>query len=79
VAHREIPYTLKTPRHTARKCVMNLLSQRESLQIARHLWTKLYRVLTTLLSSGNTPGIDYGDLAKIQNPWRRRRRLLEGV
>jgi hypothetical protein len=49
-----IPYTLKTPRHTARKCVMNRLSQRESLQIALH----------------------YGALAKIQNPWRRRRRLL---
>jgi hypothetical protein len=30
-------------------------------------------LLTTLLSSGNTPGIDYGALAKIQNPWRRRR------
>ncbi len=36
-------------------------------------------LLTTLLSSGNTPGIDYGDLAKIQNPWRRRRTLPEGV
>ena len=32
-------------------------------------------LLTTLLGSGNTPGIDYGLLAKIQNPWRRRRRL----
>jgi hypothetical protein len=38
-----IPYTLKTPCHTARKCVMNRLSQRESLQIALHLRTKLYR------------------------------------
>ena len=36
-------------------------------------------LLTTLLSSGNTPGIDYGLLAKIQNPWRRRRTLPEGV
>jgi hypothetical protein len=36
-------------------------------------------LLTTLLSSGNTPGIDYRALAKIQKPWRRRRRLPEGV
>ena len=36
-------------------------------------------LLTTLLSSENTPGIDYGALAKIQNPWRRRRTLPEGV
>jgi hypothetical protein len=36
-------------------------------------------LLTTLLSSGNTPGIDYGALAKIQNLWRRRRTLPEGV
>ena len=36
-------------------------------------------LLTTLLSSGNTPGIDYGAQAKIQNPWRRRRTLPEGV
>ena len=36
-------------------------------------------LLTTLLSSGNTPGIDYGLLAKIQNPWSRRRTLPEGV
>ena len=36
-------------------------------------------LLTTLLISGNTPGIDYGLLAKIQNPWRRRRTLPEGV
>ena len=32
-------------------------------------------LLTTLLISGNTPGIDYGLLAKIQNPWRRRENL----
>ncbi len=32
-----------------------------------------------LLSSENTQGIDYGALAKIQNPWRRRRTLPEGV
>ncbi len=32
-------------------------------------------LLTTLLSSENTQGIDYGALAKIQNPWRRRRTL----
>jgi hypothetical protein len=36
-------------------------------------------LLTTLLSSGNTPGMAYGIQAKIQNPWRRRRRLPEGV
>ena len=36
-------------------------------------------LLTTLLGSGNTPGMDYGALAKIQNPWRRRRTLPEGV
>jgi hypothetical protein len=36
-------------------------------------------LLTTLLSSENTPGIDYGALAKIQHPWRRRRTLPEGV
>ena len=36
-------------------------------------------LLTTLLSSGNTLGIDYGALAKIQNPCRRRRRLLMTV
>jgi hypothetical protein len=36
-------------------------------------------LLTTLLGSGNTPGIDYGLLAKIQYPWRRKRRLPEGV
>jgi hypothetical protein len=36
-------------------------------------------LLTTLLISGNTPGIDYGLLAKIQNPWRWRRTLPEGV
>ena len=36
-------------------------------------------LLTTLLGSENTPGIDYGLLAKIQNPWRRRRTLPEGV
>ena len=36
-------------------------------------------LLTTLLSSGNTPGIDYGSLAKIQNLWSRRRTLPEGV
>ena len=36
-------------------------------------------LLTTLLSSGNTPGMAYGAQAKIQNPWRRRRRLPEGV
>ena len=36
-------------------------------------------LLTTLLSSGNTAGIDYGALAKIQNLWRRRRTLPEGV
>ena len=36
-------------------------------------------LLTALLSSGNTPGIDYGALAQIQNPWRRRRRLLRTV
>jgi hypothetical protein len=36
-------------------------------------------LLTTLLGSGNTPGIDYGLLAKIQNLWRRRRTLPEGV
>jgi len=35
--------------------------------------------LTTLLSSGNTPGMAYGAQAKIQNPWRRRRRLLRTV
>ena len=35
-------------------------------------------LLTTLLGSGNTPGIDYGLLAKIQNPWSRRRTLPEG-
>ena len=39
---RAIPYKLKTPRHTARKCVMTRRSQRESLQIALHLLTKLY-------------------------------------
>jgi len=27
----------------------------------------------------NTPGIDYGALFKIQNPWGRRRTLPEGV
>jgi hypothetical protein len=37
------------------------------------------RLLTTLLSSGNTPGMAYGAQSKIQNPWRRRRRLPEGV
>ena len=36
-------------------------------------------LLTTPVSSENTPGIDYGALAKIQNPWRRRRTLPEGV
>ena len=36
-------------------------------------------LLTTLLGSENTPGIDYGLLAKIQNPWSRRRTLPEGV
>ena len=36
-------------------------------------------LLTTLLSSGNTPGIDYGALSKIQNLWSRRRTLPEGV
>ena len=36
-------------------------------------------LLTTLLSSGNTPGIDYRALAKIQNLWSRRRTLPEGV
>jgi hypothetical protein len=40
---RSIPYTLETPRHTTRKCVMNQQSIRESLQIALHLRTKLYR------------------------------------
>ena len=35
--------------------------------------------MTTLLSSGNTPGIDYGALAEIQNLWSRRRTLPEGV
>ena len=33
-------------------------------------------LLTTLLGSGNTPGIDYG--LKIQNLWRRRRTLPKG-
>ena len=36
-------------------------------------------LLTTPVSSQNTPGIYYGALAKIQNPWRRRRTLPEGV
>jgi hypothetical protein len=36
-------------------------------------------LLTTLLSSGNTAGIDCGALAKIQNLWRQRRTLPEGV
>ena len=36
-------------------------------------------LLTTLLSSGNPPGMGYGAQAKIQNPWMRRRRLPEGV
>jgi hypothetical protein len=36
-------------------------------------------LLTTPLSSGNTPGMAYGAQAKIQNPWRLRRRLPEGV
>ena len=36
-------------------------------------------LLTTLLGSENTPGIDYALLAKIQNPWKRRRTLPEGV
>jgi hypothetical protein len=36
-------------------------------------------LLTTLLSSGNTPGMAYGALAKIQNPWRQKRRLLRTV
>ena len=37
------PFHTRSKRPAARKWVMNRLSQRESLQIALHLWTKLYR------------------------------------
>jgi len=76
---RAIPYTLKKPCHTPQKYVMNQPSQRESLQITLLCGPSCTGLLTTLLGSGNTPGIDYGLLAKIQNPWRRRRTLPEGV
>ena len=35
-----IPYTLKTPHHSARKCVMNRPSQRKSLQAPLHFRAK---------------------------------------
>jgi hypothetical protein len=72
------PCDFKTPRQTARKWVMNRLSPKGKPPYCTTFVVQFVPgLLTTLLSSGNTPGIDYGALAKIQNPWRRRRTLPE--
>ena len=65
-------YALNAPPFRAE----NVMNHPSPIAFAVHIVPGL---LTTLLSSGITPGMAYGALAKIQNPWRRRRTLPEGV
>jgi hypothetical protein len=66
-------------RDLARNLVWNFCRKTESLRF--YFLMPNFRIpgLTTLLSSGNTPGIDQGALVKIQNPWRQIRRFITAV
>ena len=74
-----IPYTvtLKTPRQTtAEMGDESAKSKGKPPNCTTFVDQVVPGLLTTLLGSENTPGIDYGLLAKIQNPWSRRRTLM---